>query len=334
MSKRTGNIGIYTAHGRLTLAMFKGKDFKSVSVDIPENIVSRGEILSKNLYATFIRDTIKANGFRAKNASFVIGADQVFIRNVKIPKMADEQIKYNLPFEFRDYIRGELKDYLYDYAYRPPMVEKNTEGDEQTLDLLAVAVPVEYFDNVSEIVQKAGLKLVKALPEVCVLERLLKEFPTPEEQKIERCFLDIGNSATRLQIFKDGKYKLAQLIDIGINHVRGAIADDMNIDFELAKTYLKTKYENCDRSEAAMNAYRDISAEIIKGFNYYEMSDMSSRLNEVVIYGNGGMIEPLVELLKERISMHVITMNEAFPQFNKDGMFNVMAASTGVLLDN
>ena len=52
MSKRTGNIGIYTAHGRLTLAMIKGKDFKSVSVDIPENIVSRGEIISKNLYAT------------------------------------------------------------------------------------------------------------------------------------------------------------------------------------------------------------------------------------------------------------------------------------------
>lgn len=334
MSKLSGSVGIFASHGRLALTVLKGKEFKSVCVDIPNDIVaSRGGIVSRNLFAAFIKDNMKKNGIKAKNAAFVIDSDQIFIRHVRMPKMNDEQIRYNIPFEFRDSIRGELKDYMYDYAFRPAIEGEKAEGDD-SIELLAVAIPVEYYEEITEVVNKAGLKLIKAVPEIAVIERLLREFPTEEERNAERCFLDIGNHASRIQVFKNGRYKLAQLIDIGMYQVAQALADNMNIEFELARTYLKTQYEGCDRSEVAMNAYKDISVEILKGFNYYEMSDMSSRLNEVVLYGTGAMVDSLVDLLKERISMHVITMNEAFPQYAKDGMFNVLAASTGVLLED
>jgi type IV pilus assembly protein PilM len=295
MGKNDKVIGIYAAHGRLSLSMKKGKDIKSVWVDIPDNIVKRGVILSKNLYASFLKETMKEQGFKAKNASFVIGADQVFIRNVRMPKMSDEQIRYNLPFEFRDSISGELKEYLFDYAYRPPIGEAKDTEEENNADLLAVAIPKEYYENVSEIMQVSNLKLVKAVPEVCILESYLKKLGTEEERNAERVFLDIGNSGTRFQVFKNGRFKLAQVIDVGERQIVRAIADAMNVDKELAKTYMRTMYQDCGRLEQVVNAYKDISLEILKGFNYYEMSDMSSRLNEVVLYGSGAMIAPLVD---------------------------------------
>ena len=332
MFGKSNVIGIYTEHRRLSLSMYKGKEIKTVWVDIPDNIIKNRKIISKNLFAAFIKETMKENKFRGKKAYFVIGTDKVLTRNVQLPKMGPDQLKINLPYEFRDSINGELKDYLFDYALRPSASAKEgNESDDNSMELLAVAISKEYYETIDEIMQMAGLKLCKMVPEVCILERYLKEFPTEEERNKERCILDLGNRAIRFQIFKDGKFKLAQLIDIGENHVFQAIADDRNVDMELARTYLRTDYEECGKSEAAINAYRDISVEVLKGLNYYEMSDMSSRLNEILIYGTGALITPLVEILKERANMNVITFEKAFPQFTNEH-FSIVAIAMGILL--
>ena len=42
--------------------------------------------------------------------------DAVFVKNVEMPLMTVEQLEYNLPFEFKDYITGELREYVFDYA--------------------------------------------------------------------------------------------------------------------------------------------------------------------------------------------------------------------------
>ena len=323
-------IGIYTAHRRLSLSMYKGKEIKTTWVDIPNNIINNGQIVSKNLFAAFIKETMKEKKFRGKKAYFVIGTDRVLTRNIKLPKMGDEQLRINLPYEFRDSISGELKDYLYDYELRET-VDTDGDGAPDSMELLGVAISKEYYETVDEILQMAGLKLCKMVPEVCILERYLKEFPTEEERKKERCFLDIGNRAIRFQIFKDDKFKLAQVIDIGENHLFQAIAEDRNIEMELARTYVRTNYEDCVNSEVAINAYKDISIEVMKGINYYEMSDMSSRLNEVLIYGTGALIPPFIELLKERLNMNVNTFEEAFPQFTNE-YFSIVSIAMGILL--
>ena len=332
MARSEGVVGIYAAHGRLALAMFKGKDLKTAWVDIPDNIYKSGEIVSKNLFAEFIKDKLKYNSFRSKKVALVIGSDKVLIRNLKVPRMNEEQLYFNLPYEFKDFIKGELKDHVFDYAYRPPLPDSN-ENEEEGINILGVAMQAEFYHDISDVFQMAGLKMVKAVPEVCVIESILQQYPTDEERNKERCFLDIGNKTVRMMVFKDGRYKLAHIIDIGEVHVIQAIADDKNVDMELARTYLRTNYEDCGRSEAAMNAYRDISVEILKGFNFYEMSDMSSRLKDVVLYGSGAMIDPLVELLKERISMDVLTLSETFPEYNKNGDLNIVADSVAILFE-
>ena len=40
-----------------------------------------------------------------------------FLRNVTMPEMTAEQLVYNLPYEFRDYITDELKKYVFDYSW-------------------------------------------------------------------------------------------------------------------------------------------------------------------------------------------------------------------------
>ena len=53
----------------------------------------------------------------------------VFIKNVEMPPMSVDQLKYNLPFEFNDYITGERKEYVFDYAVVSEPGEANASID-------------------------------------------------------------------------------------------------------------------------------------------------------------------------------------------------------------
>ncbi|WP_026524676.1 MULTISPECIES: pilus assembly protein PilM [unclassified Butyrivibrio] len=333
MAKNDGIVAVYALHGRLALAMKQGKGFKTMWVDIPDNIIKDDVIVAKNLFATFMKGTMRENGFKSKKAAYVLGSDIVLMRNVNIPRMTEEQVRVNLPFEFRDFIKGELKGYIFDYAYRPQQNETSDSEVPDTMNLLAAAVPTDHYEELTEIFQVAGMKLVKAVPEICVLESLLKLYEDEEEFNKERCFLDIGNKRIRMQVFKKGCFKLSHVIDIGEKHIVRTIADEMSVDMSLARTYLRTNYQDCTKLPRVMESYNDIANEVIKGFNFYEMSDMSSRLNDVVLYGSGAMIEPLVEILEERIGMNVVTMNDTFPSYNTTGDLNITAGAMGALLD-
>ncbi len=82
---------------------------------------------------------------------------------------------------------------------------------------------------------------------------------------------------------------------------------------------------------ACTNAYKDISIEVLKGLNFYEISDMSARLNDVVLCGGGAKIGPLVDILKERIAMNVLTMEE-FVNMPKIDDISITSEAVGILL--
>ncbi len=324
-------LGISSEHNYLALTLMQGGVIKkSIYVDIPENVSEHGEILSRSLFSTLLRDTIKEHGIKTKKAALVISSDHILIRNLTLPKMTAEQLVYNIPFEFRDYIRGELNEYLFDYAYRPPLPN---EEDLPTMNVLAVAVQKKRVYEMTEMIRDAGLKLVKMEPLICTYESLLRHYSTEEQQLEERALMDIGFSTTRMFVYKNGRYKLMHTMDIGGLKIRQVLADELNVDMHIAHSYLKANHDNCHEMEALKNVYRDISIEVLKGLNYYEVSDMSSRLHEVVLTGPGARIQPLVDLLKERISMNVETISEAFPDLDPSGVLCAVTPSVCVLLD-
>ncbi len=328
MAKNDGILGIDVRHGKLSLSMVRGgKITKTVWMDIPSNIVDDYKILSENLFSEFLKDKMKEHKIKAKKASFVINDTDLVIRSIDMPDMPDEQLRLNVPFEFSDYLSGDMKDYIFDF------VKRDTEQKEAAgkVNLIAYAVPMEYVRKVCDTLRLAGLKLERAVPETLCYETLLSGLKNPEDTKKERCFLDIGSDHITMRIFREGTYRLSHMIDIGENRIIPAIADELNVDINLAETYFRSNYQNCQECRGAMNAYKDISLEIIKGLNYYDMSDMTSRLRDVVLCGPGAMTEPLVSLLKERIDKLVYTIQDMFPDNSGDKALNVSFASATVL---
>ena len=127
---RQNILGICCEHSRLSLTwMVDEKVRKSVYVDVPDNIADGSRILSRHLFAEFIRDTIKANKINCKNVAFSLPYDDTFMQIVTLPEMDHEQLRLNIPFEFRDFINGELSDYS--FAFTRIKVDKPLDDFEQ-----------------------------------------------------------------------------------------------------------------------------------------------------------------------------------------------------------
>ena len=329
MAKNEGIIGISVNHGRIALTMMKaGRIDRTIWEEVPENIVDGSRILSRNLFADFLKDKLKENGIKCKKAAYTLPEEDLFIKSIKLPAMTDEQLKYNVPFEFNDYIRGEMKDYIFDYIKR----ETAEDSGSGQIELFAYAVLAETISDLQEMLQMAGLKLEKVLPETIACEALMALVEDHDEERPEKCLLDIGPRSIRMMIFRNGRYSLTHQIDTGEIRAITVIADELGVDMHLAAAYMRANHNDCNRITAVVNAFKDISLEILKGLNYHEMSDMTARLGEVILCGTGALTEPLVEILKERIDKKVSTVDEFLSGYGTDKEINVTYTSAGLLL--
>ncbi len=329
-ARKDGILGIDVRHGKLSLSIMKGgKLQKSVWADVPSNIVDDYKILSDNLFAQLLKEKMKENKISAKKAIYVIADADLLIRGFNMPKMSDEQLKLNIPFEFSDYIQGDMKDYIFDFIKRDSE-DNNTSVNES---IFAYAVTVEYIRRIGNILRLAGLKLERAVPETLVYEALLEDCEDPEDAKKDMCFLDIGTNRMTMRMFRDGAYRLSHIIDIGESKIIRSIADELNVDINIAETYLRNNFQNCQDLKEAVNSYKDISLEIIKGLNYYDMSDMTAKIRDVIVCGPGALTGPLVDLLKERIDKTVVTVQEMYAERINNENLNVSFASAAALWD-
>ena len=132
MAKRI--LGIDIGYDTLKLALVNGNQVrKTVVTPMPKRLLREGRVVSPEAMGELIRSTMRENGIRCSRAALALSSEAVFVRNVTVPEMTAEQLSINLPYEFRDYITDELKNYLFDYAMlsSPDQKEKAAKKEKK-----------------------------------------------------------------------------------------------------------------------------------------------------------------------------------------------------------
>lgn len=328
-------LGIDIGKDQLKLVLMKGETIqKAVSVQMPEGLLKEGRIVSVETTGELIRKTMKENKIRCKEAAVVVSSGVCFLRNVTMPEMTADQLVYNLPYEFRDYITDELKKYVFDYSWgsveelpkakKPKKQPKKKKGEEKPdekaedseekrgeMELLAAAAPLEAIDDLRLMARKAGLKLTFAAPEVSACENLL-HYKLKEESDKDKEYgiLDLGSTSSRLLIFKGDRHQVTRIIERGMEQVEELLADSLHIDIHLAHTWLLTNHEDCVNSEICQDAFSQISVELMRALNFYQFSNPDSRLEDIYICGGGASIESMRESLKENLDVTIHDVSE------------------------
>ena len=321
-------LGVDIGSDSLKLALVSGEEIiNSVVVPIPNSLVKEYHVVSPETMGELIRNTMRENGIRAKNAAIVLANELVYVRSVTMPRMTADQLVYNLPFEFRDYITEELKDYVYDYAMISTLddlkAEPQAESEEAfpdteevsraEMELLAVAAPIAVVEESRDMLRKAGLKMVRAAPTVSSYISLIRHLERQGQGCGEYCILDLGYQAIRMYMFRGECHMVTRNLEIGLSSLDDVIADAFNIDVHLAHTYLLTNYNQCQESEACLAAFGNISVELMRALNFYRFSNPDSQLEDIWLCGGGAVIAPLRQSIAETLDMRIHQADELMP---------------------
>lgn len=311
-------LGIDVGYDSLKLALVKGRQVKKTAVvPMPNSLIRAGRVVSVETMGDLLRTAMKQNGLRCDRAALALPNETVFIRNVTMPIMTEDQLKYNLPFEFRDYITDELKGYVFDYAMiGVKQAEESSEAAEAELaggamELMAVAAPKSLLDESREYLHKAGMKLVKAAPTVSCFINLIRKSGAPADT--EYCILDLGYQAIRMYMFRGDRHIVTRVLEIGMSSLDRVLAEQYGVDEHLAHTYLLGNYEGCQNGENCRNAYGNITVELMRALNFYRFSNPDSHLDDIWVCGGGAMIQPLLNVLAETTDMKLHSAAELLP---------------------
>ena len=228
-------------------------------------------------------------------------------RTVTLPVMTDEQIRLNLPYEFRDYLSGDPRDYVFDYALLSP---PEADGERASMDLLTAAVEARELRRAREMFRRAGLRLHKAAPALCAYLALARAQASGTGAA---CFVDLGFQAVRMYLFQDGRPTAAREMDAGLSLLDESIADAWGVKRPLAHTYLVDNFEDCQACPGCADVYARIAEDMVRVRNYYRFLHPESRLSRVWVCGGGAAIAPLRAAIARALDVETRLVSELLP---------------------
>ncbi len=326
-------LGIDIGHDSLKLALVKGGTVRRTAVvRMPQNLFHDNRVASVDTMGELIRRAVKENGLRCKSAALALPNETVFTRSLTMPLMTIDQLEFNLPFEFGDFITDDLSNYVFDYEVisvntspsKPADAESEAAGAEgagdgesggaQTMDLMAVAAPKQLIEDSREIMRKAGMKLAKAAPAVCAFQALIREAEkngaNPDR---EYCIIDMGYSSVRMDMFRGDRHIVTRALETGMRNLDTIIADAYSVDPQTAHTYLISDHDGCQNKDYCINAYNDMAVELMRAVNFYRFSNPDSQLEDIWICGGGACIEPLRSSIAGALDMNIHPAGDLIP---------------------
>ena len=303
----------------------KNKVVKFVKEDMPDGIISDGEITAWETLYEFLYGVISQNRFRAKNARLVLPDKQVNLIRITTPIMSEKQLAVNLPFEFKDFISDDSEAYIYDYALKGITQDEN--GNDTGYDILACATSSALMDKYIELFDRLHLNLEMATPQCLCIETLMKRI-NPSLADEDFAVIDLGYSTTRINIFSNGIYDTARTIDTGCRNIVERITALKECNDDEAIHYMNENTEGILDSPEIMDICSDIAINIMRAVNYYAYEKQNNELHNLYVCGGGATIPQLVSELDENVPLNIIVMSEfTDSEMGKDVLVNGHAAA-------
>lgn len=295
-------VGFDIGESTLKMVHKSGGEIRTCTVaDVPDNTVKNGVIVSMDAMADFIKESARKNDISKADASVIIPAAQIMTKNVTMPAMNVQQLMFNLPYELKDYIREEKKNYYFDYAVREIIADD--EGRPYEMRLLACAVLKSVIEEYDTMFKRAGFRLRTAVPEECAYTNIVNSIS--DGLSGDFCIADLGHSSTRLHIFHKGEYAAMRNIDVGGRNLDILIADESGIDIHMAQIYKKSNYNAVLESEMALSVYNRLAVEIMKAVNFFNYNNRDAELKDLYICGGGAQIDILVRTIAEETKLNI-----------------------------
>lgn len=285
---------------------------------VPEQLVREGRIVSPEAMSDILSQAAREHKIKNRDCAVILPAALAFTRRLSVPLMTEEQLRLNLPYEFRDFITQEKDKYFYDYAVAGTM--ENETGGNAEFDLMAAATLKSTIASYSDMLRRAGFKLRVAAPVEFAYSNLLRQFEAnlKSQPPGEYCIIDLGHNATRIHIYTGSRFEVTRVIELGCALLDNAIADELHVDEHIAATYKVMNHNDVQSLESCREIYHNIAIEIMRAVNFYGFNNPGSNLTDAYTCGGGTKIPLFLDSISATVGLKLHSMEELMPDGGQD----------------
>ena len=108
------------------------------------------------------------------------------------------------------------------------------------------------------------------------------------------------------------------MLEYGGATLDAAISDTFHVDEHIARTYKLANHEQSLDAEACRGVYATIAVEIMRAVNFYSYNHPGSTLQSAWLCGGGTRNAPLVEQLRQTVSLELSPISGLLPPIAED----------------
>jgi type IV pilus assembly protein PilM len=195
---------------------------------LPQRCVSNGDILNPEEVTRAIREAMRVANVKRNKAIVGLSGSSSIIKKISIPKVQPKMVPEQLKWEAEQYLPFDLASVHIGYH-----LLKTVRNDDM-MDLLLVATPLEVISNYTSLLQTVGLK-VEILDISSFALFNFFEFNMGNLGLKDLIFLYIGASTTNFLVIQNGELVFARDIAMGGNVYTAEIQKELGVSFSEAE---------------------------------------------------------------------------------------------------
>jgi len=293
-----------------------GKGYKVTgfgSEPIPPDSIVDGAIIDAAAVADAIRRLFDTRNIKTKDVAASLSGNAVIVKKITLPVMTEAELAESIYWEAEQYIPFDIQDVNLDYQI---LDKGDAAAGKNTMDVLLVAAKKEKIADYTGVITQAGRNAVVVDVDAFALQNAY-EVNYGIEPTAVVVLLNVGASATNINILHGDQSVFTRDISIGGNAYTEALQRELNLPYEAADALKRGQPIDGGSYDDARPVLRavteNVMLEIQKTFDFFKATAASDKIDRIVLSGGASRAEGFAEMLANRFEAPV----EAFDPFRR-----------------
>ncbi|HLF17538.1 MAG TPA: type IV pilus assembly protein PilM [Candidatus Omnitrophota bacterium] len=247
----------------------------------------------------------KEHNIQAKRVNLTISDSSLYSRQIRIPKISEEQVNVAIRQQAEKYIPFSIDEAIVDYQ---PIQSSSAESDQMDFFIVAAkkAMIYKYLSILKEVNLAPNVMDVSFFS---VAKRLVGLYSKGPEHILP--VIDMGAHSTTVLIFRGAQLKFVRNFELAGDHFSEAISKGLQMEREQAErtkrnSSLYSSQEPASQSQQNINVHLepvldDLIAQIHKCFAYCERDFLMENIEKIILCGGGAKLKGLDRYLSENL---------------------------------
>lgn len=257
---------------------------------------------SDNDIMELLKDLLSESGVTATEAVVSLPANTSFITLISFPRISRKEIDEAMPYEARKYVPIPVSEVVLDWD----VFEE--ESDEDSVQVLLVAVPREIVEKVKRTVAGVGYG-VRALEveNFSLVRSLIGTDETPT------AIVNLGHQTTSLSIVDRGRLRLSHIVTRGSQEETRALERGLGINTERAEKIkrevgLSERIEEKEITSVLTPLVEVLLTDIERAISLYNRK-APRKIQKVNLTGGGANLKGLVDYASNKLGLETTRGN-------------------------